>query len=407
MALGALHRAFVSRQNPYVGPSTNPHDTHHSRAIRHYGKAIRHFKQDSLEKMDLSCILLSCLVMFGFEAYHGNSVMAETQIKLAMNFACAREAPLPATHRQLPKKPQEHTYEDYVVQFLGRLELQTNSLRGKKTVDEEVMPESDVFCDIKAIPDMFVDLHAAQSYLHILMRRVQFFLGLSRPATELRHPDLSPDEDKLQECEALKKRQQAEKIQPTLVKEAEKWKKTFDATLSQDSMKHERDAIMVTVLSLQSEMDYIMLTTTLQDPIIWDSMTAKFEGVIDLAVKLTGFINMTSARFTFDLGSIMPLYFVALNCREKRVRERAIRQLLDDPRREGIWDSVGAGRVAIWVRDLEEACIEDGKIPPWARIKYVDSEFDFQKRCAVTKCLQQVKVEGSFKVVEQAAKILW
>lgn len=75
------------------------------------------------------------------------------------------------------------------------------------------------------------------------------------------------------------------------------------------------------------------------------------------------------ATFTID-GSIVPsLYVVSIKCRDQGIRRRAIELLLQNPRREGLWDSALIARVGMLsIQVDEEGGLVDGFVPDWARI---------------------------------------
>jgi hypothetical protein len=57
---------------------------------------------------------------------------------------------------------------------------------------------------------------------------------------------------------------------------------------------------------------------------------------------------------SFELSPIVPLFIVACRCRDPVIRRRAIALLLSYRRREGVWDSLGAGMVAAQCMKREE-----------------------------------------------------
>ncbi|KAI9898326.1 hypothetical protein N3K66_006686 [Trichothecium roseum] len=58
--------------------------------------------------------------------------------------------------------------------------------------------------------------------------------------------------------------------------------------------------------------------------------------------------------FAADLGIVPPIWLVATKCREPRIRRRAIKVLHSSARREGMWDSAMAAKIAQWVMEVEE-----------------------------------------------------
>ncbi|PVI06225.1 hypothetical protein DM02DRAFT_610185 [Periconia macrospinosa] len=57
---------------------------------------------------------------------------------------------------------------------------------------------------------------------------------------------------------------------------------------------------------------------------------------------------------SFELSPIVPLFVASVRCRDPIIRRRAIALLLNCRRREGVWDSFGAGLVALQVVKTEE-----------------------------------------------------
>lgn len=57
---------------------------------------------------------------------------------------------------------------------------------------------------------------------------------------------------------------------------------------------------------------------------------------------------------SFELSPIVPLFITISRCRDPIIRRRALRLLLNYRRREGVWDSLGAGLVAVEIIKREE-----------------------------------------------------
>lgn len=97
---------------------------------------------------------------------------------------------------------------------------------------------------------------------------------------------------------------------------------------------------------------------------------------------------------------------VAFKWRDSVVRWRAVRLLLENPRREGVWDSVLGGEMGEWAMCVEEGFVEEGRVPEWARIHWVSLERDREGRSAMFSCEQRV---GLFleEVVVRRKIITW
>ncbi|KAH7139380.1 hypothetical protein B0J11DRAFT_516671 [Dendryphion nanum] len=67
---------------------------------------------------------------------------------------------------------------------------------------------------------------------------------------------------------------------------------------------------------------------------------------------------------SFELSPIVPLFLTACRCRDPIIRRRALALLLNCRRREGVWDSYGAGMVALQCIKLEENIAERVELGP-------------------------------------------
>jgi len=74
--------------------------------------------------------------------------------------------------------------------------------------------------------------------------------------------------------------------------------------------------------------------------------------------------KLSSFTPSFELSSIIPLFVVACRCRDPILRRRALTVLLNCRRREGAWDSFGAGMVALQCIKLEEGIDQATELGP-------------------------------------------
>lgn len=91
-----------------------------------------------------------------------------------------------------------------------------------------------------------------------------------------------------------------------------------------------------------------------------------------------------TVRFTLDGCVLGPLFFVAVRCRHKILRRKAISLLRLSRRLEGLWDSSFLAQVAESVMEIEERESDDGgsEAKP-LRISDIDVEFDHGRRRAL------------------------
>jgi hypothetical protein len=74
--------------------------------------------------------------------------------------------------------------------------------------------------------------------------------------------------------------------------------------------------------------------------------------------------KLSSFTPSFELSSIIPLFVAACRCRDPIIRRRALTVLLNCRRREGAWDSFGAGMVALQCIKLEEGMDQSTELGP-------------------------------------------
>ncbi|KAK5000289.1 hypothetical protein LTR66_000821 [Elasticomyces elasticus] len=91
----------------------------------------------------------------------------------------------------------------------------------------------------------------------------------------------------------------------------------------------------------------------------WDAHVAEFADLVTDArvihLRPGSDAKVSAGSVSFELGTVIPLFVVAIKCRDPRVRRSAIALLLDMDRWEGMWHSVGsAGAAEIVVRIEEE-----------------------------------------------------
>lgn len=68
---------------------------------------------------------------------------------------------------------------------------------------------------------------------------------------------------------------------------------------------------------------------------------------------------LSKLSFSFELGVVLPLFIISIKCRDPKLRRRAIAHLYLINRREGLWDSLGAAKVAETIMGMEEEGLGD------------------------------------------------
>jgi hypothetical protein len=140
-----------------------------------------------------------------------------------------------------------------------------------------------------------------------------------------------------------------------------------------------------------------------------DSLRGDYIHAIELARDLLvkhGNRSPGKAIFVFDENLICALFLVAIRCRECRIRREAISLLWNYPRREGLWDSSMAAKIATWIMNAEEDGMVDGYVPETARLIIVQNDFVLSQRKAVIRCSRLIE-GGNERVVLPEVTLTW
>jgi hypothetical protein len=184
------------------------------------------------------------------------------------------------------------------------------------------------------------------------------------------------------------------------------WSSAFDALSKISYAEGESNMIRAAILKMHVNTVYLCMRGFLgADKMVYDDYFEEFKEVVDLAEMVLGARakESKSTSFAVDLGVILPLQIAAQKCRYRSIRRKAIALMLGNVWREGIWDSMFAGKMMEWGVSVEEDFLENGNIPPWARVQGVAMSEELQPR---TAC-QQRKSERSDELVIRQKVIHW
>ena len=100
------------------------------------------------------------------------------------------------------------------------------------------------------------------------------------------------------------------------------------------------------------------------------------------------------AIFVFDDSLVAGLFLVATRCRVPLLRRRTIYLLRQYPRREGLWDSLMAAKVATWLMNAEEGGMVNGYVPEAARLRIVKTDLKLTEKMAIIRCSKLMEETG-------------
>ncbi|TVY85209.1 hypothetical protein LSUE1_G000764 [Lachnellula suecica] len=97
----------------------------------------------------------------------------------------------------------------------------------------------------------------------------------------------------------------------------------------------------------------------------WTEFITQFEEMIALGEKIVASISPGNSlrgqttSYCLDLGFVIPIYSVAIQCRDPILRRKAIALLRSTPRQEGLWNSVLIAKAAERIMEIEEGSSEE------------------------------------------------
>lgn len=144
-------------------------------------------------------------------------------------------------------------------------------------------------------------------------------------------------------------------------------------------------------------MTIIIVTGVHGQETLHDTYAHKYEEVLALAEGLLhdGRASLSAAPsnrfFSFDIGVIFPLFWVAIKLRRPQPRRRAVELLASMRHQEGAWKSSSAAKVAQFVIDVEEEGMwkDTYHVPELARVHLVNTTADVERGEIRVSCVMR------------------
>lgn len=373
---------------------------HHHTALKQYTKAVS-LMRASVERMDLRTTLLNCLLILCFEAWNGNLNLAvqqvQTGIRLILDWKSNSEKPQSESNYS---SVGPNFVEDDLVQIFCRLAIQVCFFASDRSLDCRAIIRAEGTEFTATMPTAFTTLKQATLYHQGILRRGMNFASSQRRYEKFKPSDITAElyEEWQGHVNAFDRWLAAYAALPSTVRE-------------EGHPDHHTVVRKAKTLELTMKAAYISLSCCLTlDQMAYDDFNYMYEEVIDLCQYVLNDTQLPSTSrttaFCFDSRLILPLYFVGLQCRERTLRRRAIKVLLDWPKREGVWDTAFAAKVGQWAMHVEEKHLEGDFVPAWARIQTVKWTSDLEKRSALLYCRQR-KSANSEEMVPRRKMISW
>ena len=383
IAVGCMHRAFTF-------PSTSGENGSQF-ALRYYNKAIRELVLGGWHNSirTSNTVLMACVLFFCCESLQGRYKAALQHAASGLRIMQQQQALSHASPKKAPMAISRlfHTLESQILEIEGSQSIGADTL----LLEPTYRANSD---------DM---QHSFEILYNKLMRLDAIAELLEKPLKD-GMPQLIPAASKLE----------AELIQIRLSMQA--WMIGFDQwiAMTSDNQQHRpktstnHDSIIILNIWRVLISMYLRMAWPPSE-MCWDHCTADFINLLSFASVILNpqgltcyFDNQSSppssstpqngvgatlppllpkpsnaVNFTFSLslGIITPLYICATRCRDSKIRYRALNFLFCCRRREGLWDSDLAARVAKEYITIEESAA--GIVPG---MNYQAAEIDHGSR---------------------------
>lgn len=260
----------------------------------------------------------------------------------------------------------------------------------------------------KAMPmEGFSSLASARKYLDVMLRQVDWFLCLVNDHLWAISED--PLEAEHFFTDALPWTNTHDYIS-TYKTGLTCWRTAFRSSLTQCIKSGGNDFLLATALSLRQTCSTIALNCCFGLELSYDAYTTDFRTALSLAHTLLAATNSESKispTFT-TISSILirSLYFIAMKCRNTAIRTQALFSLQSMRRREGIWDSCVASKIAQIVIEHEDAD-ENGFIPDSARLRAIKISFDLHVCQGKVRYLVPEKGDTDTRYMPRCVSFYW
>jgi hypothetical protein len=346
---------------PVVGP-------HHHQALKWYNKAISHFKIHIQQKPhDSSLALLSCILFICMEFLQDN--ISNALALLGQGFKL-----LSSTPAATEKVKSHHAIHDIAAPFLARHAVLASTFGTSdwfSRVDNRVLQ-----------PNLtFSTLRDARSALYMLMEHGHAFIRMAGMRIK--------DHDAIEDLMPLR---------DILLSKFMEWHSIFsqlDCRTSTLEICASSNLLMYHSVAIIWLSTYLSLVQT-----AFDQYNDRFEIIVHHADVIITLVD-TPPSFTFEMGVIPPLYFVATKCRDPAIRRRALSLLKKAPKRESSWSALPTTRVVEKVIALEEEL--NGRFvefPPDRPVVWVDE----RKKVRRLEVFQEVKPDGTPQFMIKTAR---
>jgi hypothetical protein len=345
-ALGVLHAKFLASDRPVVSSSISDEDLKF--ALQQCNQSIECLMKQSVD--DPETTLTACVLFISFASMQGHQLQALNHLRGGLRLLDEIDSSADKTKGHAAHPVQLATLRIMFASFNAQARCMLNTTMLADWTHEATMkPE--------ALPTSISDVETAQNLADELYYSTLTFiqkLDASPPSMEDMPTIIAKHDDLMRRLALIKylladflARQVAARLiekQQTSV-----WRTSIYLHVAE---------IYLYLVKPPSNLEPSILDRAGLTEQAWGKLELHYSAIIELARKiLTSHVRSDLSNrpsFSTSLGVIMPLFMVASRCRHPHLRREAIQLLIANPRREGIWDSILAGKIAARGMEIEE-----------------------------------------------------
>jgi hypothetical protein len=382
-------------------------------------------------KEDIRKTLIGCLLLFGFEAFHGSENLAIWHARGGYEMLQAWIRKRNRRSREaVVQSPEPNTVEDDIISAFYQLDLQMTTVPGQRLIEVNAAGKFEEDDEVEQMPETFADKEEAYRYGAQILRRglrLYYHIYASLHSTKNNSFQMPP--------KSLRATIAASQTWP---KSPPSWRRKMNAGYERIPKTYRQPSSPVPDVPLFMKAHARYASQNLR----WQSAIERFNSrrwaVPDIAtmlvlVKVIKFsldtlLNASSSEDLLDdvreilglargscgsaskpsngvqkafnvgfgvVGALNNVYNISTN---RAVRREALEILRLLPKREGIWDGVLTAAVGTWLMDLEEEDLGDGYVPEDVVVNIEKAEVDVKTRMARIECSKRIGDDGEVTI---------
>lgn len=317
IALGSLHEG-IKLGEQVGGPLRN-------NSLQHYNRAIGALSKNSAGgHQTISVMLICCLLFIWCETIQGNHGLRMQQLKSGLNILEEWQRNI-ANNPTSVADPEVQFIKEQLVPIFTRFDLQG------VTFESGRQPQLKLYLRLEndqsgGIPAAFTSVEEARDWLDVIIYWLTRAVHREQPSG----PFPTPLNGHLY---------------------LDQWGLALDEYFrTQQSTITDARIRAATILRIYQKMTAIMLASRISfNEADYEPFSPQFKVITALAESLLHSSQdgtLDGFRFSFEMGVIAPLFYVSSKCQNQVIRTRALSLLLQCPQKGGIWQGLGAAKMA-------------------------------------------------------------